>query len=572
MYKIDVNNPPVALTIGQSGENQFRPVSIDWSSWKEDYPDGSVSIILSRPDGQCYPAVVNITESPYVWTPDNVDTGVSGRGKMEIRLDDNGTVGKTLTFDIIVNTSLSAGAAPDPAPSWYDEAKEARDEAVEAAVQAEAAVAHYPYIDPDTGTWWAWDATNEEMVDTEIPATGPQGETGPVGPQGETGPAGPTALIGTASGSVTSFPDGAEAPAKNVTAQIVAVQDLHGYDKPWPGGGWKNLFDKSNPNVFNGYFNGSHISSNAGHRIVYIPCSPNTTYTAQKIAQYTNDRFGLAWSEDAPANGISIYDSQTKTSGFVVGNKYSFTLTTGATAAYLLVWARGTAGGNYETIQIEAGSEATDYAPYSNICPISGWSGCNVTHNEETAPISFGQTVYDGTLNVTTGVLTITHALMDISSATWAYVDTYDYPLFRAAVADAAKVSGVVSVASSKYDATTNRSYTTFRSNDFNGKVCVVTDQAQPWIALQDHALTSLDAFNAAASDLQIVYELATPQTIQLPPTEIAILQGGNTVSADCGDISVEYYSHPTEPTSEGEYVLHCTVTASGRSFAWEVE
>lgn len=45
----------------------------------------------------------------------------------------------------------------------------------------------------------------------------------------------------------------------------------------------------------------------------------------------------------------------------------------------------------------------------------------------------------------------------------------------------------------------------------------------------------------ALAVDVQIVYELATPQTYQLTPTQIDSLLGRNNVWADSGDVTVEY-------------------------------
>ena len=49
-------------------------------------------------------------------------------------------------------------------------------------------------------------------------------------------------IIDTASGSIASFPDGADSiPVKNLTVAIEPVQDLHGYDHPWPAGGGVNI-------------------------------------------------------------------------------------------------------------------------------------------------------------------------------------------------------------------------------------------------------------------------------------------------------------------------------------------
>ena len=58
-------------------------------------------------------------------------------------------------------------------------------------------------------------------------------------------------IYDTASGSVASFPDGADGlPLVSLTAQIEPVQDLHGYSKPWPGGGGKNLFPPYDGNSY----------------------------------------------------------------------------------------------------------------------------------------------------------------------------------------------------------------------------------------------------------------------------------------------------------------------------------
>lgn len=69
------------------------------------------------------------------------------------------------------------------------------------AARAEAAVEHYPYIGAN-GNWYVWDAESGAFVDTDVEATGPQGETGatgatgPQGPQGVQGETGATGATG----------------------------------------------------------------------------------------------------------------------------------------------------------------------------------------------------------------------------------------------------------------------------------------------------------------------------------------------------------------------------------------
>lgn len=52
---------------------------------------------------------------------------------------------------------------------------------------------------------------------------------------------------------------------------------------------------------------------------------------------------------------------------------------------------------------------------------------------------------------------------------------------------------------------------------------------------------TDATAFKTAMSGVQLVYELATPQTYQLTPTEVRTLLGGNTIYTDGGTIIAEY-------------------------------
>jgi hypothetical protein len=56
-------------------------------------------------------------------------------------------------------------------------------------------------------------------------------------------------------------------------------------------------------------------------------------------------------------------------------------------------------------------------------------------------------------------------------------------------------------------------------------------------IIIKDTAYTDKDAFTASLSGSQLVYELATPQTYQLTPTQVTTLFGQNNIFADCGQV-----------------------------------
>lgn len=91
------------------------------------------------------------------------------------------------------------------------------DRAEEAADNAELWASRNPYIGQN-GNWFVFDTTTETYVDTQIPATGPQGQTGPTGPQGPQGDAATIAV-----GTVTTLPAGSQATVTNSGTSEAAV-------------------------------------------------------------------------------------------------------------------------------------------------------------------------------------------------------------------------------------------------------------------------------------------------------------------------------------------------------------
>ena len=66
------------------------------------------------------------------------------------------------------------------------------NEAGEAKIsEIDAANAHAPQINAETGKWQTWDARSGQYVDTDTAAQGPKGDTGDTGPQGVQGAPGP---------------------------------------------------------------------------------------------------------------------------------------------------------------------------------------------------------------------------------------------------------------------------------------------------------------------------------------------------------------------------------------------
>jgi hypothetical protein len=202
--------------------------------------------------------------------------------------------------------------------------------------------------------------------------------------------------------------------------------------------------------------------------------------------------------------------------------------------------------------QVESGSTATSYEPYSNICPISGSTSVTVTVSDgetsTTKTTALGQTVYGGQLNVLTGELTIDREFITFDgSENWqtnAGQNGYTlYNVLPTAITRGNGISNEFYVQTSYY---TQMSLILGQNNrniyaiQINNNISGVTDLAswKSWLS---------------NNNCQICYDVA-PQTVQLTPQEVNSLLGQNNISADTGDVDIVYVkaSAPIQPNPTG--------------------
>ena len=136
----------------------------------------------------------------------------------------------------------------------------------------------------------------------------------------------------------------------------------------------KNLFDKDNANVIDGYIstgNTTLLSNGPNNKLIWINIKNSTTYTISKKVFSSSSRFGIATSVEEPATGISISNAIRE------NNSNYLTVTSGQNDNYLIVYV-WTSNSTYtleealNTVQIEEGSVATEYEPYqSQTYPLS---------------------------------------------------------------------------------------------------------------------------------------------------------------------------------------------------------
>ena len=284
----------------------------------------------------------------------------------------------------------------------------------------------------------------------------------------------------------------------------------------------KNLFDKTADDTTNGYVANKYLFSDGAGTTPgtpsdwaiseYISVCPNTVYTIS----------GLLTSGSYNPS-ICQYDNS---KSFVAGKKYEnsadVTITTTATTAFIRI---SIPTANINVLQLELGSTATAYEPYSGT----------------TIPITFPSpsgTVYGGTIDVVSGKLMVDKAYL--------YVD------------------GSVSINNVSYSTASQIYYATIKtsigsitseidnahviSNTFIGNKAIrvghtyVANNGIALVAILPQDITTKEAANAWFSDnpTQFVYDLATHLTYQLTPQEITTIIGRNTMWTDGDNLSIE--------------------------------
>ena len=339
---------------------------------------------------------------------------------------------------------------------------------------------------------------------------------------------------GQASGPIATFETTKSANLKALSVAIEPVQDLHGYDNPWPAGGGRNKFnpEEAQDNRWidtstgaiepcSGYWVTGFIPVKAGDviRCEAKGSSRNAWYNADKSDATYFAFSGGNGSATAPADGFVVFT--------VFGNTISF-------------------GADF--IVTVNDSDIT-FAPYSNICPISGWtevkvyrSGADTSDPAEytvTLPSDPG-TVYGGTLDVLSGVLTVDRAYVELTkNSNWFW--NAQNTLAICSIANA-----VITNASSQYTVLVKNNM--FKDSSWAGRsgseyTCgIFYGASYVFVRSKDH-IASIDDLKAVLGDnvLQVVYKIATPLTYNLTQTQIKTLVGTNNVWSDAGDVDVTY-------------------------------
>ena len=184
---------------------------------------------------------------------------------------------------------------------------------------------------------------------------------------------------------VVTIPDGAGGiPVKQLRVAVEPVQDLHGYSNPWPAGSTKNKLPLPVAETHDGITcvrnaDGSITLSGTPTANTYFDYFPgnfdSTAFAGYKFVATGSDN--LEWGNSKLRNRISgsnrVSIQEINGSGTIVDNgtglyfgiriPQSYSIPTGGVTIYPM---------------LIAADASTDWEPYENICPITGWTGANV--------------------------------------------------------------------------------------------------------------------------------------------------------------------------------------------------
>jgi hypothetical protein len=318
-------------------------------------------------------------------------------------------------------------------------------------------------------------------------------------------------------------------PMPSLTVGIEATQSGSGDPSPEnirPISGWseanvsvcgKNLVESTLTNTTINTIGEINVSGGSATFDMHIAkIIKGETYTIQSDeSQNVNQKFVGGFFYDMPQLGSISYNNSR-----LANTPATFTAPIDGYVAFRT-------SHNYAFAQIEIGSTATTYEPY----------------NGHTYTIDLDGTRYGCTLDVVSGELVVDRIGVDLGSLTWSgSLSVYHY---YTSLSIPYKWANNTQFICSKYK---------FDGRGTGGNYYGVSGTFRYWyseggtpvyeiyVCDETHTFSSFTEVKEYLSGTMLVYELATPQTIQLTPTAVKSLLGTNNLWADSGDINEGSY------------------------------
>lgn len=306
--------------------------------------------------------------------------------------------------------------------------------------------------------------------------------------------------------------DDAFGEVKKLDVELLPIQDLHGYDKPWAAGAGKNIYDQSVRRM--------PISLTAGTTLY---CKHNDTASFY-LYGLDEDEQSVTLADMPPNSMVTV------------------TLNTNITLLAISQTALDSLTAHNATLMVSK-STITTIEPYSNICPITGHDSVTVTDTDgdsqsQSKTVTLPHTVYGAGVGVTSGSGKEKVAYLDLatlaSSPSWNKLSsgTGAFYMARALAFNPA----IQYPLGADYPISDTYAYSA-SGTQTNG-----TMRVSDALYIVDDRFSTISDFRTylANEHPTICYKLATPTDLTTTPTSVELFSGDNVISSD-GDMELSY-------------------------------
>lgn len=194
-------------------------------------------------------------------------------------------------------------------------------------------------------------------------------------------------------------------------------------------------------------------------------------------------------------------------------------------------------------VAVECTQEGSGTPSPDNVRAITGYSAINISQSgaDTSTPtvhtINLGGTYYVGEYNARTGLLTVTHGVVDLGSVNFSFNSTHGFFYTNMPADSADNIIGGRDGMSDIYKLYQGN-FAGFKLTDSSFTYNNSSIGGAKTIGIRDTYTTDTDVFKTRVTGHYVIYELATPTTVQVPPCPLDSLNGVNNIWADTGDIT----------------------------------
>lgn len=347
----------------------------------------------------------------------------------------------------------------------------------------------------------------------------------------------------TASGAIASFTDGADdVPVKEAVFDITAVQAgtgdptpsnvraISGYTGMNVTKAGKNLFDGITILPYSGSFTSYYAEfsvNSTARKIPSVTLEEGKTYVLEIDITSDTEPFNISIGAGSGSYSRDVYTETGLSNG---KHSISFTPTSTDLSSGAIMAIRAPRYSSSASRTFSVTSMMVYEASNRTVIPVS-WQ-------------TEAGTVYGGSLNLTTGILTVNKQIVVCDGSDdegWTLLADSSYKYFAPVIApNTNEIAETSNYMANKYIFRGMGGTTTSTVTD-DKSVYMQASYGRVWI--YDSEITSVANLKTSllSQPLQVVYPLATPQTYQLTPHQMNTLLGNNNIWADTGDASVTY-------------------------------